>query len=151
MDPTNPLIKTSLNVRCVWVHNVHLLQEVKVAHIDHCAGHLLDADILDVPYALQEGQCLTSCLTVEQLLDKLIGTDWMEDLVIAELPQIEVLVQTDAPSEESLVHFRGLELGEGLVGDAERSELEAVSLAWGLIGRAFGLFLDFHALLLVGV
>ena len=79
------------------INDVELLQEVKVTHIDHVAVHLAEADISDFAQCIYQGQSFLDLRTIQELLEELVGAHCMEHLVIAVLPQVEVLIEIDAP------------------------------------------------------
>ena len=97
LDSVNPLVHTSLQVGCVWVDDVKLLEEVKVAHVDYVAGHLTEADISDFATSVEQRQLLPYFLTVQELLEELVCAYCVEHLVVPELSQVKVLIEIDAP------------------------------------------------------
>ena len=97
LDSVNPLVHTSLQVGCVRVDDVKLLEEVKVAHVDYVAGHLTEANISDLATSVEERQLLPYFLTVQELLEELVCAYCVEHLVVPKLSQVKVLIEIDAP------------------------------------------------------
>lgn len=84
------------------VDDAEFFKEVKVAHVDDFARHLLEADIGDVSERAQHWEGCSSRIRVQKLLEEVVGANRVENLVVSELANEQVLIELDAPSEESI-------------------------------------------------
>ena len=129
LDALDVLVDAPVDVRCASINDAKLLKEVKVGHIDHSAVHLFKANLLDITKLFQGWDLRPGRLTVEKLLQEIVCAHWVENLIVAKLPDEKVLIKSNAPLEEPLRHALRLKLWKDLVCGPKRCELESVFLA----------------------